>query len=64
MTKVLSPVVYQLQLLHQWSIHPVFHVSLLTLYVETDAQRPNFSQPPPDLTKGEVEYEVETIRNH
>jgi len=25
---------------------------------------PNFSQPPPDLIKGENEYEVETIRKH
>ena len=55
---------YQLELPHQWSIHPVFHVSLLTPYIETDAHGPNFSQPPPDLTKGEGEYEVEAIRNH
>ena len=63
-TKVISPVVYQLELSHQWSIHPVFYPSLLTPYVETDAHGPNFSQLPLDLTKGEVEYEVEAIRNH
>jgi hypothetical protein len=51
-TKVISPVAYQLELSHQWSIHPVFHTSLLTPYIETDAHSPNFSRPPPDLTKG------------
>jgi hypothetical protein len=30
--KVLSPVSYQLQLPTQWSIHPVFHIDLLTPY--------------------------------
>ena len=63
-TKVISPVVYQLELPHPWSIHPVFHASLLTPYVETDAYGPNFSRPPPDLTKGEAEYKVEAIRSH
>jgi hypothetical protein len=33
--KVLSPVSYQLQLPTQWSIHPVFHIDLLTPYRET-----------------------------
>src|SRR6267142_2747036 len=47
-----------------WNIHPVFHASLLTPYVETDSHGPNFSQPPPDLIRGENEYEVETIRKH
>ena len=63
-TKAISPVVYQLELPHQWSIHPIFHTSLLTPYVETDAHGPNFSWLPPDLTKGEAEYKVEAIRNH
>jgi hypothetical protein len=42
----------------------VFHASLLTPYIKTDAHGPNFSQSPPDLIKGEAEYKVETIRNH
>src|SRR5579863_4346505 len=62
--RVISPVAYQLQLPHQWNIHPVFHASLLTPYVETDSHRPNYSRPPPDLISGEAEYEVEQIRSH
>src|SRR6266850_440678 len=50
--------------LAQWKIHPIFHASLLTPYVETDSHGPNFSHPPPDLIKGKNEYEVETIRKH
>ena len=41
--KVISLVVYQLELPHQWNIHPMFHASLLTPYIETDAHSPNFS---------------------
>ena len=63
-TRVISPVAYQLQLPHQWSIHPVFHASLLTPYIETDSHGPNYSRPPPDLISGEVKYEVKQIRSH
>ena len=42
-TKIISPVAYQLQLPHQWNIHLVFHASLLTPYVKTEAHGSNFS---------------------
>jgi Integrase zinc binding domain/Chromo (CHRromatin Organisation MOdifier) domain len=63
-TKLISPVTSQLDLPVSWNIHPVFHNSLLTPYVETNAHGPNFARPPPDLIKGEAEYEVEAIRSH
>src|SRR5487761_1760216 len=63
-TKIVSPVAYQLSLPHQWNIHPVFHANLLTPFVETDSHSPNFSKPPPDLINDEEQYEVEAIRSH
>jgi hypothetical protein len=62
--KEVSLVAYQLKLLVVWGIHNVFHASLLLLYHETTQHGPNFTQPPPDLIKGETEYKVEAIRNH
>jgi hypothetical protein len=59
--KVLSPVSYQLQLPTQWSIHPVFHIDLLTPYRETITHGPNYQRPLPDLVDGEEEYSVEQI---
>jgi hypothetical protein len=59
--KVLSPVSYQLQLPTQWSIHPVFHIDLLTPYRETIMHSPNYQYPVPDLVDGEEEYSVEKI---
>ena len=63
-TKKVSPVAYQLQLPLAWTIHDVFHASLLTPYHENVTHRPNYTRPPPDLVEGEVEYEVEDIINH
>src|SRR5229473_6943892 len=34
-TQVISLVTYKLALPHQWTIHPIFHASLLTPYSET-----------------------------
>ncbi len=62
-TKVLGPVMYQLRLPEQWSIHPVFHVDLLMPYKETEFHGRNFEWPLPDLINGEEEYEVERIIN-
>jgi len=59
--KKVSNIVYQLELPSQWKIHNVFHTSLLTPYVETEQHRPNYPEPPPDIIKGEPEFEVEQI---
>src|ERR1700722_15924772 len=49
--KVLSPLVYRLDIPSTWKrIHPVFHASLLSPFVETDAHGPNFLQPQPELS--------------
>jgi hypothetical protein len=59
--QVLSPIMYQLTLPHQWKIHNVFHVDLLTPYNKTDFHGPNYTRPPPDLIKDNEEYKVEQI---
>ena len=62
--KKVSPVAYQLQLSIAWTVHDVFHASLLTPYHENEAHGPNYTRPLPDLIVGEAEYEVEGIVNH
>ena len=62
--KRVSPVAYQLQLPTAWTIHDVFHASLLTPYRETIEHGVNYTRPPPDLIEDAEEYEVETIVNH
>jgi hypothetical protein len=59
--QVLSPITYQLTLPSQWKIHNVFHVDLLTPYVEMEFHGPNYTRPPPDLIDRKEEYEVESI---
>jgi hypothetical protein len=59
--KIISPVIVQLELPAQWSIHPVSHTSLITPYTETPSHSPNFTRSPPDLIDGGEEYEVEQI---
>src|SRR5713226_4094493 len=63
-TKEISPVAYQLSLPATWTIHDVFHASLLLPYHENAVHGPNFSRPPPDLIQGAEEYEVEHLVNH
>ena len=63
-TKEISLVAYRLALPVNWRIHNVFHASLLNPYHETTAHGPNFTHPPPDLIKGEEEFEVERIVAH
>jgi len=63
-SKVISPVAYQLTLPLSWGIHDVFHTSLLLPYRETAAHGPNFTRPPPNLIEDEEEYKVKAIINH
>ena len=63
-TKVLSPLSYELKLPTSWKIHPVFHASLLTPYHKNEIHRPNFPAPPPDLIDNKEEYEIERILKH
>ena len=60
-SQVMSPVSYRLKLPHQWRIHPVFHIDLLTPYHETKTHGENYQRPPPELVDNEEEYEVEAI---
>jgi hypothetical protein len=57
----MSPINYCLELPMQWSVHPVFHIDLLTPYHETITHGPNYQHPPPDLEEGAEEYSVERI---
>jgi hypothetical protein len=59
--QVMSTVNYRLELPTQWSIHPMFHIDLLTPYKETIMHGPNFTRPTPELIDGEEEYSVEKI---
>ncbi len=57
----LSDITYELELPPQWKVHLVFHANLLTPYKETALHGTNYTQPPPDLIKGEAKYKVEQI---
>ena len=63
-SRVVSPVAYQLELPNQWQIHPIFHVTLLLPYKEMEQHGPNFICPLPDIIGGEEQYEVEAIWDH
>jgi hypothetical protein len=60
-TKKISPVVFRLKLPTHWTIHDVFHASLLTPYRETVEHGKNYLEPPPEQVEGEDEFEVERI---
>ena len=63
-TKQISPVMYKLQLPPAWTIHDVFHASLLTPYRVTEQRGTNNLQPPLELVDGEEEFEVENVLGH
>jgi hypothetical protein len=63
-TRQISPVAYQLNLPPSWTIHNVFHTALLTPYSETPQHGSNFPCPPLEIIDGEMEFEVEAIKNH
>ena len=60
-TKAISHTSFQLQLPFSWKIHPTFHATLLTPYKETKEHGTNFTEPPPDLINGQLEWEVERV---
>ena len=63
--KVLSRLNYELELPSSIHIHPVFHISKLRIYHESERfhfNHPNKeSRPPPELIDEEEEWEVEKI---
>ena len=63
-TSKLSNLVYKLLLPKGWKIHPIFHASLLTPFIETKEHGPSFPRPPPDIIEGDEFYEVEAIIRH
>ena len=62
-TKVISPVVYWLELPMSWKIFGTFHALLLSPYCEMPEHGTNYLEPPPDIIDGQEEYKVEDILN-
>lgn len=61
---VLSPIMFTLDLLKHWKIHPTFHASKLYSYHETEFHGLNFNDPLSDLINNKEEYEVKAILLH
>ena len=60
-SKVIFPVVYQLELPTAWKIFNTFHTALLSPYKEMEEHSVNFSEPPPNLIDDYKEYKVEKV---
>ena len=61
---MISPVVYGLDLLPIWRIHPIFPVSNLERFHRSEEFEREERQPSPIVVNGEEEYQVETILRH
>ena len=59
--KVINAVAYQLALPDNWTIHDVFHISLLKPYLPGKTSK---VPPPPEFINDQAEYEVERILAH
>jgi hypothetical protein len=63
-----SPVAYRVELPLDWTIHPVFHVSLLRQAHIDETLHPDpvndSLRPPPDIIDDQEEYEVEQVLDH
>jgi hypothetical protein len=60
-TQRISPVAFKLELPPTWTIHDIFHASLLTPYKEMEEYGTNYTRPPLEMEEGEEEYEVEHV---
>ena len=62
--QVISPVAYGLDFPPTWRIHPIFHVSNLKRFHQSEELERGERPPYPIVVDGEEEYEVEAILKH